>query len=334
MAKSKINCWQYKNCGREPGGAKADTEGVCPAASGKAFDAFNNGVNAGRSCWLVAGTFCDNKIMGTFAEKIDTCKNCGFYQKVQEEEHSFRKVDGDISFYAATHIGYVKKNNEDRYYYKSLEDSALLLAVADGLGGQAAGDYAAEILRGRLASLHQVPAGHEEEVLSTLAVETDRFILAAAEKKESLEGMGTTLLCVLIRGCRASWVHVGDSRLSVYRNGTLIQVTEDQNLARYLVEEGEIKPEEVADHYSRNILDQSLGDILDGPETGSITLESGDILLLSTDGFHNLVLPGQIVLKLQTESNLKTAADALIKEALERGGTDNITLIMARYFPG
>ncbi len=330
----KTNCWQHKKCGREPGGAKADTEGICPAAVGNVFDTFNNGINAGRSCWLVAGTFCDNEIMGTFAEKIDTCKNCSFYQKVQKEEHSFKKAEKDISFYAATHIGYVKKTNEDRYYYKRLKDDSLLFAVADGLGGQAAGEYAAEILRSRLASLQQVPVGQEEEVLSALAVETDRFILAAAEEDEGLEGMGTTLLCVLIRDCRVSWVHVGDSRLSVYRNGIIKQVTEDQNLARYLVEEGEITPEEVAEHYSRNILDQSLGDILDGPETGSLKLESDDILLLSTDGFHNLVLPEQIVLKLQSEPNLKTVADVLINDALERGGTDNITLILARYLPG
>lgn len=83
-----------------------------------------------------------------------------------------------------------------------------------------------------------IPSGREEEVLSALAVETDGFILATAEKDTTLEGMGTTLLCVFIREGRAYWVHVGDSRLSVYRKGVLRQLTEDQNLARYLVEEG------------------------------------------------------------------------------------------------
>ena len=333
MPKPKINCWEYKKCGREPGGTKAAQEGVCPAATGNAFNTFNNGINAGRSCWLVAGTFCDNEIMGTFAEKIDTCKNCRFYKKVQEEEHSFDTIEGNISIYAATHIGYVKKANEDRYYYKRLPDNTLLFAVADGLGGQAAGDFAAEILRGRLAKLSLVPRGKEEEVLSALAIETDNFIIAAGEQDERLEGMGTTLLCVLVRDNLASWVHVGDSRLSIVRAGKLKQLTEDQNLARYLVEEGEITPEEVADHYSRNILDQALGSILDKPETGSIMLEPGDILILSTDGFHNLVLPEQIIAELQSNSDLKATVDSLVKIALKRGGMDNITLAMAKYFP-
>lgn len=333
MEKLKINCWQYKQCGREPGGVKAEKEGVCPAAAENAFDTFNNGINAGRSCWLVAGTFCDHTIMGTFAEKIDTCKNCGFYKKVQEEEHSFYAVEGNISLYAATHIGYVKDANEDRYYFKRFQDNTLLFAVADGLGGQAAGDYAAEILRGKLANLPLVPNGKEEEILAALALETDSFIIAAGEKDAQLEGMGTTLLCVFIRDNIASWVHVGDSRLSVYKKGTLKQLTQDQNLARYLVEEGELLPEQVADHYSRNILDQALGSILDKPETGSVVLEPDDILMLSTDGFHNLVLPEQIVAELKNATELQSTVDSLVKIALKRGGMDNITLVMAKYSP-
>ncbi|MDK9708564.1 MAG: protein phosphatase 2C domain-containing protein [Desulforhopalus sp.] len=333
MTTPKINCWQYKKCGREPGGCMADKDGICPAAAETALNTFNNGVNAGRSCWLVAGTFCDQQIMGTFAEKIDTCKNCSFYQRVQEEEHSFDTTQGNLTLYAATHIGLVKKANEDRYYFKRFADNTLLFAVADGLGGQAAGDYAAEILRGKLANMPLIAKGMEEEVLAALAVETDRFILAAAERDTALEGMGTTLLCVFIREGRASWVHVGDSRLSIYRRGILRQLTEDQNLARYLVEEGEITPEEVADHYSRNILDQALGSLLDSPETGSVELDPGDILLLSTDGFHNLVLPEQIVAELMHSTDLKSTTDFLVKSALKRGGMDNITLIMAKYSP-
>ncbi len=333
MPKLKVNCWEYKKCGRQPGGRKAAKDGVCPAAVQNALNTFNNGINAGRSCWLVAGTFCDHKIMGTFAEKIGTCKNCDFYKKVQEEEHSFDTVEGNISLYAATHIGYVKKANEDRYCFKRFHDNTLLFAVADGLGGQAAGDYAAEILRGKLANLPLISEGKEEDVLAALAIETDRFILAAGEKDEELEGMGTTLLCVFIRDSLATWVHVGDSRLSVFRKGALIQLTQDQNLARYLVEEGEIAPEDVAEHYSRNILDQALGSAMDKPETGSVTLEPGDILILSTDGFHNLVLPEQIVAELQNSTELKSTADSLVKSALARGGMDNITLVMAKYFP-
>ncbi len=102
-------------------------------------------------------------------------------------------------------------------------------------------------------------------------------------------------------------------------------------MARYLVEEGEISLDEVADHYSRNILDQALGNAMEEPETGSVTLETGDILLLTTDGFHNPVLPEIITAELQKHEDLKTTADSLVNHALAKGGTDNITVLIARY---
>lgn len=327
--KPKPNCWEFKNCGREPGGIKAGKEGICPAAEEKTFDTFNHGINAGRACWLVAGTFCDDEVSGTFAEKIDTCRNCNFYKKIQTDEHSFSIEDDNINLYAATHIGLVRKANEDRYLVKKFSDGSLLLAVADGMGGQAGGGHAAEILRGRLAHMPLIAAGKEAETLSILAVETDRILIETGDRQEELEGLGTTLLCVLLRDDTAHWVHVGDSRFSIFRAGKLLQITQDQNLARYLVEEGQITPEEVADHYSRNILDQALGNAMEEPETGAERLESKDIILLSTDGFHNLVLADVIVSELQREEELKSRANSLVELALERGGTDNITLLMA-----
>ncbi len=329
MKSQKINCWEYKKCGREPGGSKSEKDGICPAAAEKTFDTFNHGINAGRSCWLVAGTFCDNKISGTFAEKIDTCRHCSFYKKIQADEHSFSVEDENIRLYAATHIGLVRKANEDRYLVKKFTDGTLLFAVADGMGGQSAGDHAAEILRGKLANMPIITVGKEAETLSNLAVETDNLLIETGDRQEELEGLGTTLLCVFLRDGIAHWVHVGDSRFSIFRTGELLQITQDQNLARYLVEEGEITPEEVAEHYSRNILDQAIGNAMEEPETGEEHLEKNDILILSTDGFHNLVLPDVIISELQRTEELKTRADSLVKLALKRGGGDNITIIMA-----
>jgi serine/threonine protein phosphatase PrpC len=331
MKKSRMNCWKYKECGRQPGGSKAEKEGVCPAAVENTFHMFNNGLNAGRACWLIAGTFCDQKISGTYAEKIDTCKNCGFYKIVQDEEHSFTSIADNFSFYAATHIGLVRKSNEDRYLVKKFKDETILFAVADGMGGQAAGDFAAEIIRGKMANMSSIPRGKETDVLSSLAVETDKLLIELGEKDEQLEGLGTTLLCVFIRENTAFWVHVGDSRLTIYRGEKLLQMTKDQNLARYLVEEGEISLDEVAEHYSRNILDQALGNAMEEPETGSVMLETGDTLVLTTDGFHNPVLPEIIAAELQKHEDLKTTADSLVNQALAKGGTDNITILIARY---
>jgi len=88
MAQRKINCWEYKKCGREPGGEKAFQLGVCPAAVDKSFDGINRGDHAGRFCWAVAGTFCGGSVQGTFAEKRESCLGCDFFDKVRGEEGS------------------------------------------------------------------------------------------------------------------------------------------------------------------------------------------------------------------------------------------------------
>jgi hypothetical protein len=80
------NCWEFKECGRESGGAKSDACGVCPAAIDASSDGLNGGKNGGRICWAIAGTFCGDKVQGTFAEKEPTCMSCDFYKKVKEEE--------------------------------------------------------------------------------------------------------------------------------------------------------------------------------------------------------------------------------------------------------
>ena len=86
MSTEKINCWQFKKCERQPGGKKVEELGVCPAAVDASFNGINNGQNAGRICWAVAGTCCGGKVQGTFAEKRKSCVTCGFYKHVQKQE--------------------------------------------------------------------------------------------------------------------------------------------------------------------------------------------------------------------------------------------------------
>jgi hypothetical protein len=82
----KQNCWEYKLCGREPGGENADDFGICPSAIEEKLDGIHGGKNAGRACWAVAGTISEGKTQGTFAKKQDMCSNCDFYQIVRDEE--------------------------------------------------------------------------------------------------------------------------------------------------------------------------------------------------------------------------------------------------------
>ena len=85
----KQNCWEFKNCGREPNGAKAIELGICPATTETKVNGINNGVNAGRACWAVAGTLCGGKIQGEYATKMQNCLACEFYTVVQDEEEDY-----------------------------------------------------------------------------------------------------------------------------------------------------------------------------------------------------------------------------------------------------
>ena len=259
MRPKRLNCWEHKKCGREPGGARAAELGVCPAAADSAFDGFNLGANAGRICWLVAGTFCKDKVQGTYAEKRLSCRNCDFYKQIHTDEGTTYLQSENESIFSVSHIGRVRKVNEDRYLIKKLSDRSILMAVADGLGGDVASDYAAEITRGWLAGIEHVPEGDELRYLERLVKDIDLSICNEAEKNPELEGMGSTLVGVLLRNGYAHWVHVGDSRLYVLRKNQLIQITKDQTFARFLVEEGEITPEQALTHYSRHIMDQCVG---------------------------------------------------------------------------
>jgi hypothetical protein len=85
----KRNCWEFKGCGREAGGMNATEMGICPAYVEQKLNGVHEGKNAGRSCWVVAGTFCGDRVQGTFAEKERTCLECDFYKNVRKEEQDF-----------------------------------------------------------------------------------------------------------------------------------------------------------------------------------------------------------------------------------------------------
>ena len=316
-------------CGREPGGEKADVLGVCPVTVDSTFAGFNSGTNAGRVCWLVAGTFCKGRVQGTFADKRISCRSCEFYQQVNAEEGITNVISENENIFATTHIGRVRKVNEDRYLIKKLSDGSMLLAVADGLGGEVAGDYAAEIIRGKLAEINHIPKREERSFLEHRVIDIDLAIKGEGEKNPDLEGMASTLVFVLLRGGFAYWVHVGDSRLYVLRDKKLIQVTEDQTFARFLVEEGEITPEQVSTHYSRHVLDQCVGCGICEPETGRLEVKESDLLILTTDGLHKTISGETLLFNLNAETNLKTKAQNLVQAAMDNGGDDNITLVIA-----
>ena len=98
--KKKINCWEFKNCNREPNGVKVETLGVCPASEDIEPNGVNDGENGGRMCWAVAGTLCYGRVQGSFAQKEESCRDCDFYKLVQGEEGKFF-----IHFFIPSRIG-------------------------------------------------------------------------------------------------------------------------------------------------------------------------------------------------------------------------------------
>lgn len=83
-----LNCWEFKKCGRQPGGDRVKELGVCPAATEKSLDGIHRGDNAGRACWIIAGTFCGGKVQGSFAAKNKNCAECEFFKQVLKDENT------------------------------------------------------------------------------------------------------------------------------------------------------------------------------------------------------------------------------------------------------
>jgi len=237
---------------------------------------------------------------------------------------------GGRKFIGITHSGLAGKLNEDRYLIKDMQDNSVLIAVADGLGGGVCGDYAAEKIRKNFAGLKRVTKNNEQPELDQLVRQIDRAIYAEGQSIQDLAGTGSTVTGVLLRNGFAHWVHVGDSRLYFLRDEKLTQVTEDQTLARFLLQEGEITPDQMPTHYSRHIMDQCVGCGYSEPETGNLKFNTGDLLVLSTDGLHKQIPETTLIYILNAATGLKTKAKSLVKAALDAGGMDNITLVLVQ----
>ena len=230
--------------------------------------------------------------------------------------------------FALTHKGLVRKKNEDRHLVKKISDDSFLLAVADGMGGEVAGDYAAEILIEKIDSIQNSSKRVEHE-LSELIKEADLAICDEVKLNAALEGMGSTVTCGILIGGVFHWVHVGDSRLFLFCNQELIQITEDQNMAQFLLDEGKITKEEARGHPSQNLLDQCVGCGDCHPDTGCFEVNTGNLLILTTDGIHGEIAPEIISSILTDQEDIDAKAKLLIQAALDAGGADNMTVVIA-----
>jgi protein phosphatase len=237
-----------------------------------------------------------------------------------------------------TDKGLIREENEDVF---CIEGDYGFLAVADGMGGYASGEVASkmaiDIIRDSLRN-EEKPfteeydprySGPTNRMISGIRL-ANKAIYDASRSQSQLNGMGTTIAAVMLSGNRLSIAHVGDSRIYLLRGGNIEQITDDHTVVSEQVERGLMTKEEAADSPMRHILTRALGA---APEVkmdiDELTVSDGDKFVLCSDGLSELVSNEEILFTVLSSTHLDIACDQLIKMANERGGSDNITVIVA-----
>jgi PPM family protein phosphatase len=237
-----------------------------------------------------------------------------------------------------TDVGRVRSENQD---FGSVTTPAeegghsgeRLLIVADGMGGHRGGATASRIAGETVKS--QYDGSGTEDIAAALRDALTRAntrIFNEAQTNADLRGMGTTTSVLLVRGNQAWLAHVGDSRIYLVRGDTITQLTDDHSLVAVMVREGLLTSKEAENHPRRNVLQRSIGvsEEVDVDVRGPIDLQELDTFVLCSDGLHGLVKPNEIKDIVLKANSIEEAADTMVKIALERGGPDNVTVIVAR----
>ncbi|MCV7100281.1 PP2C family protein-serine/threonine phosphatase [Mycobacterium palustre] len=229
-----------------------------------------------------------------------------------------------LRYAARSDRGLVRANNEDSVYA-----GARLLALADGMGGHAAGEVASQLVIAALAHLDDDEPGGDLLAKLDAAVRAGNSAIAAqVEMEPDLEGMGTTLTAILFDGNRIGLVHIGDSRGYLLRDGELTQITKDDTFVQTLVDEGRITREEAHSHPQRSLIMRALTGHEVEPTLTMREARAGDRYLLCSDGLSDPVSDETILEALQIP-DVSEAAYRLIELALRGGGPDNVTVVVA-----
>lgn len=229
-----------------------------------------------------------------------------------------------LRYEARSDVGLVRSNNEDSVYA-----GARLLALADGMGGHAAGEVASQLVIAALAPLDDdEPGGDLLGKLDAAVRQGNAAIAAHVEAEPELDGMGTTLTAILFAGDRIGLVHIGDSRGYLLRDGELVQITKDDTFVQTLVDEGRISAEEAHSHPQRSLIMRALTGHEVEPTLIMREARLGDRYLLCSDGLSDPVSTETILEALRI-GDVTDCAGRLIELALRGGGPDNVTVVVA-----
>jgi PPM family protein phosphatase len=268
----------------------------------------------------------------------------------------------DVS--ALSHTGHRRPNNEDHFLVCRVgrtletlttslppgdvpahtEEINYVMMVADGMGGHAAGEVASRMAISALIKLAlevpdwilRVDEGYAREVMKrskTRVRKIGSMLVERGRREPALQGMGTTLTIARSLGRDLMITHVGDSRAYLLRGGRLHRLTRDHTYAQFLVDIGELAPKDVANSKHRHVLANALGGATEDVQvdTDRVQLKDGDRVLLCSDGLTDLVDDELITRILQETPHAGDACERLVQTALDNGGRDNVTVIVAAY---
>ncbi|HEY7512416.1 MAG TPA: Stp1/IreP family PP2C-type Ser/Thr phosphatase [Vicinamibacteria bacterium] len=252
-----------------------------------------------------------------------------------------------ITYQAVTDVGRKRKGNEDSHFVNPEQN---LFVVADGMGGHAAGEVASKIAVDAINEFVCLtggdkditwPFGLDDSIsydgnrLKTAVRYANRKVLEATREKTEYEGMATTVAAVLMDGATANLAHVGDSRVYLVRGSELLQLTADHSWINEQIQSGLISADQARTHPLRNVVTRALGGKADCQvEMQAHEMQAGDILLLCSDGLTTMIPDDEIVRLVQgAGGDVAAAAQALVSAANERGGEDNITVLLIRFDP-
>jgi len=236
-----------------------------------------------------------------------------------------------LSSAAGSHVGLIRPQNEDSYLCEHP-----LYAVADGLGGHAAGEVASALVIERLAQLSlddttttTTTADDAQQELAEAVRDANRRIHRSAAEDPQHAGMGTTVTAAVAVGDTLCFAHVGDSRGYLLRGGELSRITEDHTPVQRAVRAGVISAEEALHHPSRHVLAQAVGlDVDVEVDTPRVDLQAGDRVVLCTDGMTDPIPDADIPGVIGDADTPDAAVEVLITASLQRGGPDNVTIVV------
>lgn len=235
---------------------------------------------------------------------------------------------------AKTDKGIVRDSNQDAYAVGEFSDEVVWSVVCDGMGGAAGGNIASALAVKVISD--KINASYREKMRDTsIHNMLDSALTAAnievydfAEAKPELRGMGTTVVCAIVRDNQAFIAHAGDSRAYIANNGSIRQLTTDHSMVQDLLSRGKITSEEAEHHPNKNIITRAVGvDKTIDIDFAQVDLSDDDVLLLCTDGLSNYVSNDEMV-EIMSDGKHYAFADRLVTQANKNGGGDNITVVI------